>query len=110
MDFTAILGAIPTLGPIGLVLVILAYVGKQWISSDSRYKAEIDRLTAAHEAELARINSSHDEEIAELRADITSLREEIRELRQELGAERLARMQAQEEAHRIRLQSGTDLL
>lgn len=108
MDFTAILGAIPTLGPIGLVLLILAYVGKQWISSDTRYKAELERLDKAHEAELKRINESHDEEIKELRADIKALRREMDELRTALGAERSARMLAQEEAHRIRLQSGTD--
>lgn len=109
MDFTAILGALPTLGPIGLVLLILTYVGRQWISSDGRYKAEIDRLNKAHDAELKRINESHDEEIKELRADIGELRREIVELRRELMAERSARMLAQEEAHRIRLQSGTDL-
>lgn len=104
MDITQILGALPTLGPIGLVLVILAYVGKQWISSDSRYKAEIERLNVAHEAELKRINQSHDEEIKELREDIKELRREIDALRGELSAERTARMVAQEEAHRIRIQ------
>lgn len=109
MDFTAILGALPTLGPIGLVLLILAYVGRQWISSDSRYKKEIDRLNAAHEAELKRINNNHDEEIKELRDDIKELRREMDELRAALSNERTARMVAQEEAHRIRLQSGTDM-
>lgn len=110
MDFTAILGAIPTLGPIGLVLLILAYVGRQWLSSDTRYKEEIERLNTAHDLELTRINSSHEAELKELRADIGALRMEIAELRAELNAERRARMDAQEEAHRIRLQSGTDKL
>jgi TolA-binding protein len=109
MDFTAILGALPTLGPIGLVLLILAYVGRQWLSSDKRYQAEIERLNRAHEAELARINAAHDEEIKELRDDIRDLRREMDELRKALAAERTARMDAQEEAHRIRMQSGTDL-
>jgi TolA-binding protein len=109
MDFTAILGALPTLGPIGLVLVILGYVGKQWISSDKRYQTELDRLNKAHEAELTRVNKAHDDEIKELRADISDLRREISELRTMLNDERMARMAAQEEAHRIRLQSGTDL-
>lgn len=108
MEITQILSALPALSPIGIVLVILAYVGKQWISSDSRYKNEIDRLNKAHEAELKRINLSHDEEIKELREDIKELRREIDELRRELGAERTARMDAQEEAHRIRIQSGND--
>jgi TolA-binding protein len=108
VDFTAILGSLPTLGPIGLVLLILAYVGRQWISSDSRYKAEIDRLNAAHAAELKRVNQNHDEEIKELRQDIKDLRREMDELRAALSAERTARMLAQEEAHRIKLQSGTD--
>lgn len=110
MDFTAILGAIPTLGPIGLVLLILAYVGRQWLSSDKRYQAEIERLNRAHEAELTRINTAHDEEIKELRADIKDLRHEIDQLRLELAAERTERMKAQEEAHRIKMQSGNDLL
>lgn len=110
MDFTAILGAIPTLGPIGLVLLILAYVGKQWLSSDKRYQAEIERLNRAHEAELSRINAAHDEEIKELRADIKALRHEMSELRAALASETKARMDAQEEAHRIRMQSGNDLL
>lgn len=109
MDFVTVLGVIPELGPIGLVLLILVYVGKQWLSSDSRYKAEIDRLIDAHNTELTRINGSHDEEIAELRQDIIALRREISELRQELSTERAARMEAQEETHRIRLQSGNDV-
>lgn len=106
MDFTAILGAIPTLGPIGLVLLILAYVGRQWLSSDKRYQAELSRLTEAHKAELERINSTHDNEIRELRADIGQLRVEMSELRVQLNEERNARMAAQEETHRIRLKSG----
>lgn len=111
MDFTAILGALPTLGPIGLVLLILTYVGKQWLSSDKRYQAEIERLNRAHEAELERINKSHDQELKELRSDIKELRHEIDNLRMELAAERGARMQAQEEAHRIRLEGNwTDQL
>jgi len=106
MDFSAILGAIPTLGPIGIVLLILAYVGKQWIGSDARYKAEIERLNAAHEAELKRINEAHDDELRELRDDIRELRKDIDNLRRELETERRLRYEAQEEAHRARLQSG----
>lgn len=116
---TEILGALPTLGPIGLVLTILAYVGWQWIKSDKRNEAELKRISAAHEVELTRINTahdvelkrinqSHDDELKELRADISELRREIGELRAELNAERTARMLAQDEAHRIRLQSGTE--
>jgi len=108
MDFTAILGALPTLGPIGLVLLILGYVGKQWLSSDKRYQAEIERLNRAHEAELTRINKAHDEEIKEFREDIRQLKTEIIQLRVDLATERDERMRAQEEAHRIRMQSGTD--
>lgn len=108
MNFTDILGALPTLGPIGLVLLILAYVGRQWLSSDSRYKAELERLDTAHQAELERINASHEDELRGLRFDISELRREIGELRAELNTERRARMDAQEEAHRIKLQSGTD--
>ena len=106
--FTAILGALPTLGPIGLVLLILAYVGKQWLSSDSRYKAEIERLNAAHEAELKRINLAHDEELKELRTDIQELRRDIDSLRKELQMETELRRKAEEEAHRARLRSGNE--
>lgn len=109
MDFTAILGAIPTLGPIGLVLLILAYVGRQWLSSDGRYKAEIERLNKAHEAELARVNAAHDDELKELRADIQELRRDIDNLRHELQKETELRRKAEEEAHLIRLgKSGLD--
>lgn len=90
--FNAILGALPTLGPIGIVLLILAYVGKQWVSSDARYRAEIERL-----------NKAHDDELSELRNDIHQLREDIRALRKELDDERRLRYEAQEEAHRARL-------
>jgi len=110
MDFTAILGALPTIGPVGVILVILTYVGRQWLVSDRRYQAELDRLSKAHEAELTRINKAHDDEIKELRDDIRELRKEIDQLRLELQAERTERMRAQEEAHRIRLQSGIDKL
>lgn len=113
MEFTAILGALPTLGPIGLVLIILVYVGRQWVISDARYRAEIDRLNDAHAKELDRINSSHDDELKELRADITELRRDVDALRREVEQERQLRFKAQEEAHEIRimqakLQSGTD--
>jgi len=109
MDFTAILGALPTIGPVGVILVILTYVGRQWLVSDRRYQAELDRLTKAHEAELIRINKAHDEEIKEFRQDIRELKAEIIQLRNDLATERNERMRAQEEAHRIRMQSGTDL-
>lgn len=108
MDFTAILGAIPTLGPIGLVLLILTYVGKQWLSSDKRYQAEIERLNRAHEAELMRINKAHDEEIKEFREEVRELKSEMVQLRADLATERNERMRAQEEAHRIRMRSGND--
>lgn len=108
MEFSTILGALPTLGPIGIVLIILAYVGKQWLSSDSRYRAEIDRLNEAHASELARINSNHDEEIRELRADIAELRTEMDALRKALEHERSMRFEAQEEAHRARLNARND--
>lgn len=82
MDLSAILGVLPTMGPVGIVLIILAYVGKQWLSSDGRYKNEIDRLK---------------EDIEKLRTDVTRLSDELNE-------ERRLRFEAQEEAHRIRLE------
>jgi TolA-binding protein len=105
MDFNAILGALPTLGPIGLVLVILAYVGKQWLSSDSRYRAELDRLNTAHQTELDRVNTARDAELKELRDDIRELRRDLDKMQEAYNAERQLRFQAQEEAHLERLKA-----
>lgn len=106
--FTAILGALPTLGPIGLVLLILAYVGWQWMSSDSRYKGELERLRNAHDRELERINVAHDEELKELRSDILELRRDLDSMRIQLDTETDLRRKAEEEAHRARLRSGNE--
>jgi TolA-binding protein len=103
MDMNAILSALPALGPIGIVLIILGYVARQWISSDARYRREIDRLIEAHAKELERVNSAHDQELQELRNDIRDLRADISELRKELEDERRLRYEAQEEAHQARL-------
>lgn len=92
MDVNAILGALPSLGPTGVVLVILIVVGRLWLVSDRRSAAEIKRL-----------NDAHDEELNELRNELKSVREEMKALREELEAEREARREAQEEAFRARL-------
>lgn len=83
MELTAILGALPTLGPLGIVLIILGYVGKQWLSSDNRYRSEIDRL----------------------KEDIQRLRDDVSKLQEELEDERQRRFKAEEEAHRYRLKT-----
>lgn len=103
MGIEQILGVLPTLGPVGIVLLLLAYVTAQWLKSDARYRKEIERLNAAHIAELDRIHTNHDNEITGLRDDITQLRNDIRDLRDELETERRLRFEAQEEAHRIRM-------
>lgn len=108
MDLTTILAALPTVGPIGVLLIILTYVGRQWLTSDTRYKLEIEGLTTRHEAELERLNKARDEDMKDLRNDINALRAEVIELRKELAVERTARMVAEEQAHRYRIQSGTD--
>lgn len=109
MDLTTILAALPTVGPIGVLLIILTYVGRQWLTSDTRYKLEIEGLTERHKAELERINAARDEEMKDLREDMLALKTEIAELRKELAVERQARMVAEENAHRYRIQSGTDI-
>lgn len=117
MDFNAILGALPTLGGYGLPLLFLAYIGKQWLNSDARYKSELEarklhyeteikRITDSYNAELKRKDAVHDEEIADLKLSLLELKEEVIALRSELKVERQARLQAELDAHQQRIKDG----
>lgn len=95
MDFTDILGAIPTVGPYGILLLIIIYLMKLLLGSDSR-----------HSAELERVNKAHDDELGELRADLKELRERVDQLTKIIEDERKLRYLAEEEAHKLRLERG----
>jgi TolA-binding protein len=103
MDLTQMLSALPTASPIAILLILLAYVGKSWINSDTRYKAELQRVNDAHKEELSRINSNYAVELKELRTEIRKLRDEVTALRGDIDTERQLRFAAQEEAHRAKL-------
>lgn len=92
MDFTDILGAIPTVGPYGILILIIVYLMKLLISADAR-----------HSSELKRVNEAHDEEIKELREDIAQLRADVDRLTKTVEDERQLRFVAEEEAHKLRL-------
>lgn len=96
MDFSDILGALPTVGPYGILIVIIVYLMKLLLGSDSR-----------HSAELERVNKAHDEELNELRADIKELREQVDILLKAAEEERKRRYDAEEEAHKLKLSRGT---
>ena len=87
-----LIGALPTLGPVGMVLLILGYVVKQWLNSDARYRAELQRMSEAHDIEMK-----------EVREELKQVKQELNDLRNELQEERRLRFQAQEEAHNVKL-------
>lgn len=100
------LTALPSLGPYGIFVAILVYMGRQLFQADQRHASELARVNSAHRDELARINASHDEELAELRRDIKGCREDIALLRAALDAESAARRAAEEAAHKLRMAGG----
>lgn len=81
------------LGPLGIVVFLLGYLGKLVISNESR-----------HQSEIARINAAHDAELTELRTDISELRRDLDHLRTMLDDERRLRFQAENEAQMLRIQ------
>lgn len=92
MDFAAIVSAIPTVGPYGILILIIVYLMKLLLSADGR-----------HSAELKRVNEAHDAELSELRSDIAQLRQDMDELHKAIEDERQLRFVAEEEAHKLRL-------
>lgn len=97
-----LIGALGQLGPIGLALIILVIMWFLNRQSTATYREQLE----AYKAEIARINGAHDEELAELKTEISSLRKELREHREEMEMERLARREAEEIAHKLKLQIG----
>lgn len=95
MDFSDILGAIPTVGPYGILILIIVYLMKLLLGSDAR-----------HSAELERVNKAHDDELAELRADIKELRERLDQHDSRVEDERRRRYRAEEELHELKLNRG----
>lgn len=97
-----LIGALGQLGPIGLALIILVIMWFLNRQSTATYKEQLE----AYKAEIARLNAAHDEELMELRTEIGKLRTELKEHREEMEMERLARREAEEAAHRLRMQMG----
>lgn len=98
-----LIGALGQLGPIGIALVILLIM---WIlnrQTTKAYREEISRLNKDHDDEIADMRAQRIQELGELRDRITALTEEVKTLRVEVGEERLARMRAEETAHRVRM-------
>lgn len=75
------------MGGAGILLVIIAVLGRLWWTSERR-----------HEAEIARVNAAHDAELEELRRDVAELRGLVDDLNRRLDEERELRRAAQDEA------------
>jgi flagellar biosynthesis/type III secretory pathway M-ring protein FliF/YscJ len=98
-----LIGALGQIGPIGIALIILLIM---WIlnrQTTKLYREEIARINSDHDKELDELRAQRSRELTSLREDIASLKEEIKGLRLELNEERLARMRAEETAHRLRM-------
>lgn len=78
---------IPVVGGAGVLVVIIGVVTRLWLGSESRHRAELERIGAAHVAEVRR----YEEQVAGLRA-------EVREVRAQLEEERRLRWRAQDVA------------
>lgn len=78
---------LPIAGGAVVLLAIIGVVTRLWLGSESRHRAELERIGAAHVAEVRTLG-----------ARIDGLRAEVRELRAELDDERRLRWRAQDEA------------
>ncbi len=78
---------LPIAGGAFVLIVIIGVVTRLWLGSESRHRAELERIGAAHVAE-----------ITTLKDEIKGLRVEVREVRAELDEERKLRWRAQDVA------------
>jgi hypothetical protein len=87
---------LPIAGGAVVLIMIIGIVTRLWLGSETRHRAELERIGKAHVAE-----------INVLKAEITGLRVEVREVRAELDEERKLRWRAQDvAAERRRKQAG----
>lgn len=104
----SLIGALGQLGPVGIALVILLIM---WIlnrQTTKAYREEIARINRDHDQELEEVRAQRSKDMQELRDRVAELTVEVQGLRKEIAEERLARMRAEETAHRLRM-GGTDV-
>lgn len=99
------ISALGQLGPIGIALIILLIMWVLNRQTTRGYREEIARINKDHDAELEELRVNRARELKELREEIAGLKEEIRNLRVEMDAERTARRQAEERAHRLAIEN-----
>ena len=95
------INALGQLGPIGIALIILMIMWGLNRQTTRGYREEIARINKDHDVELEELRVNRAREMKELRDEIADLKEEIRSMRVEMEAERTARRQAEERAHRL---------
>ncbi len=98
-----LIGALGQIGPIGIALIILLIM---WIlnrQTTKLYREEIARINKDHDQELEEVRATRSKDMQELRDRVLELTSEVQNLRKEIAEERLARMRAEETAHRLRM-------
>lgn len=81
----------------GILISIIGVVTRLWLGSESRHRAELDRIGRAHVAEVQALN-----------ARIDGLRAEVTQVRRELDDERRLRWRAQDVAAERRRRGGQE--
>lgn len=84
---TDLIDRLPIAGGAVVLIAIIGVVTRLWLGSEARHRAELDR-----------ISSAHDREVAALNARIDGLREEIKQVQADLDQERKMRWRAQDVA------------
>lgn len=79
---------VPIAGGAAVLIVIIGIVTKLWLGSESRHRAELDRIGKAHIAEIQRYEQQ-----------VITLRAEVAELDRKFEAERQARRDAEDVAY-----------
>lgn len=88
-----VIDRLPIAGGAVVLLAIIGVVTRLWLGSESRHRAELDRIGAAHVAEVRALNER-----------IDRLRAEMRDVRAEMDDERKLRWRAQDVAAQRRRQ------
>lgn len=96
---------LPIMGGALVLISIVGIVTRLWLGSETRHRAELERIGAAHKAELERIGSAHDAQVRRLGRRMDELQAEVANLRAELAAERRTRWRAEDVAARRRRMS-----
>lgn len=94
---TDLLDRVPIAGGAVVLIAIIGVVTRLWLGSESRHRAELDRIGRAHVAEIKMLEAK----VAELRA-------EVRAVWVELDNERRLRWRAQDVAAQRRRAGGQE--